>query len=460
MADTDLAVQRLAELKALGVQARARRLRHRLLVAELPRRFPVDVLKMDRSFLQRRRLAARPRTSPTRSSRSGATLSLEVVAEGIELPEQWETLRELGCELGQGFYFARPMNADATRRSCAEGGPRRHAGARAPMHHSHEALDRAGGARPGRSARAAARPRLPAAVERACVSLLGDGAFLVASRGRCTRCRARPTAMSLVGIAMTVPTIVFLLVGGVASDRLERRWMMVAPTWCARWRSRSLAGADARRAARAVARGRAVGALRDRRRVLRAGLRRAGARRSSRRAPGAGQRAGPARAPAGAAAGRPGARRRARRRRRGRRGVRAGRRLVPVSAAALLDAPPARAAPARRRAGRWSPTCATGWRFVRGHAWLWATFASAAIAYLLLHGAGRGAAAVVVKEGLGGSAARPRPRLRRRRPRLDACAVALGRSACRAATSPSCTWPGRWRRWRSPATARRPRSGS
>ena len=34
-----------------------------------------------------------------------------------------------------------------------------------------------------------------------------------------------------------------------------------------------------------------------------------------------------------------------------------------------------------------------GWRFVRRHSWLWATFASAAIAYLLLHGAGRGAAA-------------------------------------------------------------------
>ena len=44
----------------------------------------------------------------------GATLSLEVVAEGIEQSEQWENLRELGCDLGQGFYFARPMNVDAT----------------------------------------------------------------------------------------------------------------------------------------------------------------------------------------------------------------------------------------------------------------------------------------------------------------------------------------------------------
>ena len=39
----------------------------------------------------------------------GQTLALEVVAEGIELKEQWNTLRDLGCESGQGFYFARPM---------------------------------------------------------------------------------------------------------------------------------------------------------------------------------------------------------------------------------------------------------------------------------------------------------------------------------------------------------------
>jgi EAL domain-containing protein (putative c-di-GMP-specific phosphodiesterase class I) len=44
----------------------------------------------------------------------GATLALEVVAEGIELTEQWETLRALGCDLGQGFLFARPMDAEAS----------------------------------------------------------------------------------------------------------------------------------------------------------------------------------------------------------------------------------------------------------------------------------------------------------------------------------------------------------
>jgi EAL domain-containing protein (putative c-di-GMP-specific phosphodiesterase class I) len=44
----------------------------------------------------------------------GESLNLDVVAEGIEMPEQWNALRALGCALGQGFYFARPMTVDAT----------------------------------------------------------------------------------------------------------------------------------------------------------------------------------------------------------------------------------------------------------------------------------------------------------------------------------------------------------
>jgi EAL domain-containing protein (putative c-di-GMP-specific phosphodiesterase class I) len=43
----------------------------------------------------------------------GTTLKLDVVAEGVEQPEQWTSLRDLGCEFGQGFFFARPMDAEA-----------------------------------------------------------------------------------------------------------------------------------------------------------------------------------------------------------------------------------------------------------------------------------------------------------------------------------------------------------
>jgi EAL domain-containing protein (putative c-di-GMP-specific phosphodiesterase class I) len=40
-------------------------------------------------------------------------LSLQMVAEGIEAPEQVTTLRGLACQFGQGYYFARPLTAGA-----------------------------------------------------------------------------------------------------------------------------------------------------------------------------------------------------------------------------------------------------------------------------------------------------------------------------------------------------------
>ena len=96
------------------------------------------------------------------------------------------------------------------------------------MLHSHEALDPAGGyARAGLLAPLRDRDfRL--LWSGMCVSLVGDGAFLVALAWQVYTMSDTATAMSLVGIAMTVPTIVFLLVGGVASDRLDRRRIMLA----------------------------------------------------------------------------------------------------------------------------------------------------------------------------------------------------------------------------------------
>jgi EAL domain-containing protein (putative c-di-GMP-specific phosphodiesterase class I) len=109
MADTDLAVARLNELKELGILLAMDDFGTGYSSLSYLSRFPVDILKMDRAFLTKEHEA---------SGLAGAiiamgnSLNLEVVAEGIEFPEQIGSLRDLGCELGQGFFFAKPMSRD------------------------------------------------------------------------------------------------------------------------------------------------------------------------------------------------------------------------------------------------------------------------------------------------------------------------------------------------------------
>jgi MFS family permease len=96
------------------------------------------------------------------------------------------------------------------------------------MHHSYERLDRTGGFSRVRLLTPLRNRDFRLLWSGLCVSLLGDGVFMVAMAWQVYALSNAPTALSLVGIAMTVPTIVFLLVGGVVSDRLDRRRVMLA----------------------------------------------------------------------------------------------------------------------------------------------------------------------------------------------------------------------------------------
>jgi EAL domain-containing protein (putative c-di-GMP-specific phosphodiesterase class I) len=76
------------------------------------KRFPVDTLKVDRSFVDS--LGQDPQdTAIVRSVVSLAkTLGLSVTAEGVETVQQREELRAAGCDEGQGYYFARPQPSE------------------------------------------------------------------------------------------------------------------------------------------------------------------------------------------------------------------------------------------------------------------------------------------------------------------------------------------------------------
>ena len=96
------------------------------------------------------------------------------------------------------------------------------------MHHSYEGLDRPGGFSRVRMLTPLRHRDFRLLWSGMCVSLMGDGIFLVAMAWQVYALSNAPTALSLVGIAMTVPTIMFLLIGGVVSDRLDRRRVMLA----------------------------------------------------------------------------------------------------------------------------------------------------------------------------------------------------------------------------------------
>jgi MFS family permease len=96
------------------------------------------------------------------------------------------------------------------------------------MHHSYEGLDRQGGFSRVRILAPLADRDFRLLWGGMCVSLVGDGLFLVALAWQVYRLSNAPAALATVGIAMTVPTIGCLLLGGAASDRFDRRRVMLA----------------------------------------------------------------------------------------------------------------------------------------------------------------------------------------------------------------------------------------
>jgi EAL domain-containing protein (putative c-di-GMP-specific phosphodiesterase class I) len=75
--------------------------------------FPFDVLKIDRSFVDRMTQGDSPLQIVRTIIELARVLGLDVVAEGIETREQYRMLRQLGCRFGQGYLFARPLSAEA-----------------------------------------------------------------------------------------------------------------------------------------------------------------------------------------------------------------------------------------------------------------------------------------------------------------------------------------------------------
>jgi len=126
MTDTDDNLEQLLRLKALGLTLAIDDFGTGYSSLAYLRRFPVDTLKIDRSFVER--LGALTDTEPNDSSaladtivQLGKSLGMATVAEGIEEFGQLAALREMGCHFAQGYYFSRPVPADEAGRLYLDG---------------------------------------------------------------------------------------------------------------------------------------------------------------------------------------------------------------------------------------------------------------------------------------------------------------------------------------------------
>src|SRR5579863_7568296 len=113
MQDTETMLDRLTELKAVGVRLAIDDFGTGYSSLSYLQRFPIDILKIAKPFVDDVGTGAGHPALARAIIALGESLSLRTIAEGIELREQWLGLRALGCEMGQGYFFARPLAAEA-----------------------------------------------------------------------------------------------------------------------------------------------------------------------------------------------------------------------------------------------------------------------------------------------------------------------------------------------------------
>ena len=119
MENAEAAALMFKQLRSLGVQLSIDDFGTGYSSLSYLHRFPLNYLKIDRSFVMR--LTTDNDNAIVRTiSTLARNLGMEVIAEGIETEEQYRQLKMLGCEYGQGYLFSRPVNNDAVTRLLAQ----------------------------------------------------------------------------------------------------------------------------------------------------------------------------------------------------------------------------------------------------------------------------------------------------------------------------------------------------
>jgi diguanylate cyclase (GGDEF)-like protein/PAS domain S-box-containing protein len=120
MSDVDNAIAILRKLKSLGVHISIDDFGTGYSSLSYLRRFPIDVLKIDQSFVADLTVDADDAAIVCSIISLAHSLRLQVIAEGVETAEQLAFLRAHGCDQMQGYYFSRPIAADVFERMLRE----------------------------------------------------------------------------------------------------------------------------------------------------------------------------------------------------------------------------------------------------------------------------------------------------------------------------------------------------
>jgi EAL domain-containing protein (putative c-di-GMP-specific phosphodiesterase class I) len=121
LSDTDENLTQLLRLKALGVTLAMDDFGTGYSSLAYLRRFPMDTLKIDRSFVERLGGDDEDVALVRTIVGLGQTLGMATVAEGIEDVVQLRALREMGCDFGQGYLLSRPVPAGEAGRLLRDG---------------------------------------------------------------------------------------------------------------------------------------------------------------------------------------------------------------------------------------------------------------------------------------------------------------------------------------------------
>jgi EAL domain-containing protein (putative c-di-GMP-specific phosphodiesterase class I) len=112
MHNTELSMQRLVALKELGVSLAIDDFGTGYSSLSYLQRYPIDILKIDKAFVEVIDQGGEGPVLAQAIVALGETLRMRTVAEGIETEAQRGALLRLGCELGQGYLFAPPLDAE------------------------------------------------------------------------------------------------------------------------------------------------------------------------------------------------------------------------------------------------------------------------------------------------------------------------------------------------------------